>query len=69
MMTSSTTATFTATTTEVTRADSFMPRTRIPVSTSTRRAARMSKVKPPATSGPESTSGSRHPALSRRERT
>lgn len=69
MITIRTTATLMATTTVVTRAESFMPRTRIAVRTSTRTKARMSKPNPVATSGPESTSGMCQPTLSISERT
>lgn len=69
MITMRTTATLIATTTEVTRADSFMPMTRMTVSTSTRAKARMSKPKPSATSVPESTSGIVQSTLSISERT
>ncbi|CAM5488894.1 hypothetical protein SCYAM73S_03467 [Streptomyces cyaneofuscatus] len=69
MITMRTTATLMATTTEVTRADSFMPTTRMAVSTSTRAKARMSKPNPSATSGPESTSGIVQSTLSISERT
>ncbi len=68
MITMRTTPTLIATTTEVTRADSFMPMTRMTVSTSTRAKARMSKPNPSATSVPDSTSGSFQPALSSSER-
>lgn len=69
MITMPTTASLMATTTVVTRADSFIPRTRITVRTSTRANARMSKPKPLATSGPDSASGIVQPMLSRSERT
>ncbi len=68
MITMRTTVTLMATTTEVTRADSFMPRTRMPVSTSTRTAARMSKPNPSAPSRPPSDAGNCQPALSSSER-
>src|SRR5690606_27768376 len=49
---------------EVTRADSFMPRTRMPVSTSTRAAARMSNPKTSEPSRLPSAAGISQPALS-----
>ncbi|CAM5732467.1 hypothetical protein SMICM304S_03711 [Streptomyces microflavus] len=69
MITMRTTATLIATTTEVTRAESFMPMTRMTVSTSTRAKARMSKPNPSATSGPDSASGIVQLTLSISERT
>lgn len=52
MITISTTVTLMATTTVVTRAESFTPMTRIAVSTSTSAAARMSKPNPEDPSRP-----------------
>lgn len=62
-----TTVTLMATTTAVTRAESFVPRTRMTVSTRTRAAARTSKPNPFAPSLPLSASGRCQPALSSRE--
>ncbi len=64
MMTTRTTVTLMATTTVVTRADSFMPRTRMPVRTSTRTAARMSKPKTSEPSRLPRAAGISQPALS-----
>lgn len=67
MMTTRTTATLMATMTVVTRAESFMPTTRMAVRTSTSAAARMSKPNPEAPSRPLSAAGRCQPALSSRE--
>ncbi len=64
MITVSTTVTLMATTIEVIRADSFIPRTRMPVRTITRAKARMSKPNSPAPSLLPSAAGISQPALS-----
>ncbi len=68
MTTTSTTATLTPTTIDVTREDSFIPTTRMQVSASTSRHAKRSKPKCPLF-GPDSASGTRQPAVSSSERT